>query len=168
MKVADVMTRGIDFVDSTATVQDAATRMAELDVGAVLIGSDEAVVGILTDRDILVRVVVEGKNSAYVTVNEVMTKDVVGCDAEDAIETVFAKMREGQFRRMPVFDEEGVTLGVVTLSDLARHIDSPENLTEALRELSEPHRRPEVEPAADDTAEAAENDDAEPPKAVRA
>ncbi len=141
MKVADVMTRGVDFVDPSATVQQAATRMAELDVGAVLIGSDAGPVGILTDRDILVRAIVAGKNPAYVTVAEVMTHDVVGCSADAPIKAAFAEMRKGQFRRMPVFDADGKPSGVVTLSDLAKHLEGPEGLTETLRELSEPHRR---------------------------
>jgi CBS domain-containing protein len=164
MKVADVMTRGIDFVDPSATVQAAATQMAELDVGAVLIGSEESVVGILTDRDILVRVVVEGKNPAYLSVAQVMTREVVGCRAEDAIEIAFAGMREGQFRRMPVFDESGKPLGVVTLSDLAKHVKSPEGITETLREISEPHR---IRTGAEKSDAADADDDAEP-KAAQA
>ncbi len=156
MKVADVMTRGIDFVDPSVTVQAAATQMAELDVGAVVIGGDKGVVGILTDRDILLRVVVEGRNPAYVTVAEVMTCDVVGCKAEDPIQVAFAAMREGQFRRLPVFGENEEPLGVVTLGDLSKHVESPENLTETLRELSEPHRRRETaEKSADEDGAAA-------------
>ena len=68
MKVAEVMTRAVDLVDPSATVQDAATHMAELDVGAVLVGTRRAIEGILTDRDIIVRVVVEGRHPAEVTV----------------------------------------------------------------------------------------------------
>jgi CBS domain-containing protein len=164
MKVADVMTRSVDFVAPSATVQEAATRMAELDVGATLIGSDEeGVVGILTDRDILLRVVVEGKNPAYVTVAEVMSAKVVGCFEDDQVEAAFAKMREGQFRRMPVFDAEKYPVGVVTISDLAKHIDGPENVRESLRAISEPHRTRMEKPEADDA------DDPEPePKAARA
>jgi len=164
MKVADVMTRSVDFVAPSATVQEAATRMAELDVGATLIGSDqEGVVGILTDRDILLRVVVEGKNSAYVTVAEVMSPDVVGCTVDDPVEDAFAKMREGQFRRMPVFDAEKYPVGVVTMSDLAKHIDGQENVTESLRAISEPHRARKEKPEADNFG-----DSEPPPKAARA
>lgn len=139
MKVADVMTRGIDLVEASATVQAAATQMAELDVGAVLVGG-EAVLGILTDRDILVRVVVEGLNPAYVPVSRVMTREVVGCRADDPVEAALAEMRDRQFRRMPVFDGDGKPVGVVTLSDLAKSVAGPEGTAEALRELVEPHR----------------------------
>jgi len=164
MKVGDVMTRGVDFVAPSATVQEAATRMAELDVGATLIGSDKlGVVGILTDRDILLRVVVEGKNPAYVTVAEVMSPQVVGCSTDGAVEDAFAKMREGQFRRMPVFDAEKNPVGVVTMSDLAKHIDGHENVTETLRTISEPHRTRVEKPEADD----ADNPETAP-KAARA
>jgi CBS domain-containing protein len=140
MKIADVMTAGVDILDPSTSVKDAATKMAELDIGAVMIGTPEAIEGILTDRDIIVRIVVEGRNSADVPVSEVMTPDVTVCRAEDTIESAFAQMREGQFRRMPVIDENGKPIGVVTLSDLAKNVESPEGLTETLREISEPHR----------------------------
>jgi CBS domain-containing protein len=173
MKVADVMTPGIDIVDPSASVQAAATQMAELDVGAVMIGTAEAVEGILTDRDILVRVVVEGRNPGEVTVSDVMTPEVTVCRAEDTIEDAFAQMREGQFRRMPVIDENGKPIGVVALSDLAKNVESPEKLAETLREISEPHRSrkdpaeaAESEPAA--SGEALSDADADTKKAVAA
>ena len=150
MKVADVMTHGVDLVDPTASVQKAATQMAELDVGAVLIGGADGIVGILTDRDVIVRVVVEGLHPTEVGVRDVMTPDVLGCKADDPIETAFAAMREGQFRRMPVYDENNKPIGIVTLGDLAKNVESPEKLTETLRDISEPHRNrraPEEEKA---------------------
>jgi CBS domain-containing protein len=87
-----------------------------------------------------------------------MTADVETCRDDDEIETVFAAMREGQFRRMPVLNAEGKLVGVVTLGDLAKHVESPEKVAEKLREISEPHRSreaPEEEKAADEAAEAA-------------
>lgn len=152
MKVAEVMTRAVDLVDPSASVQAAATHMAELDVGAVLVGTADAIEGILTDRDIIVRVVVEGRHPSEVAVSEVMTSDVVGCGAGDEIESAFAAMREGQFRRMPVFGEDGKPIGIVTLGDLAKHVESPEKMAEKLREISEPHRSreaPEEKPPED-------------------
>jgi CBS domain-containing protein len=182
MKVSDVMTRTVDFLDPGETVQSAATRMAELDVGAILIGSADAIEGILTDRDIIVRVVVEGRHPAEVLARDVMTPDVVACRAADSVEEAFAAMREGQFRRMPVLDDDGKPIGVVTLSDLAKNVESPEKLTETLREISEPHRNrkaPDSEPepkGADPKTEAeqpekdsaASEDEAQPVVAARA
>lgn len=140
MKVSEVMSRAVDPVDPSATVQDAATQMAELDVGAVVIGSADKIEGILTDRDIILRVVVDGRNPAEVLVRDVMSATVFSCAASDPIEAVFAQMREKQIRRMPVYDEEGAAIGIVTLSDLSKNIESPEQITEALRDISEPHR----------------------------
>lgn len=91
--------------------------MAELDVGAVLVGTADAIEGILTDRDSIVRVVEEGRHPSEVAVSEVMTSGVVGCGAGDEIESAFAAMREGQFRRMPVLGEDGKPIGIVTSGD---------------------------------------------------
>jgi CBS domain-containing protein len=149
-KVSEVMTRGIDPVDPSATVQEAARQMAELDIGAVLIGTEEKLEGVLTDRDIIVRLVVEGRSPAEVQVREVMSAAIFGCRADDTVESAFAEMRERQVRRMPVLEEDGRPIGVVTLSDLAKVVDSPESMREALREISEPHRNradPEAPPA---------------------
>ena len=144
MKVADAMTRSVDFVDPSASVQTAATHMAEIDVGAVVIGTADRIEGILTDRDIIVRLVIAGLHPARVSAREVMTRDVVTCREDDEIEEVFAVMRENQFRRMPVLNADGKPVGIVTLGDLAKHVESPEKVAEKLREISEPHRSREA------------------------
>ena len=154
MKVSDAMTRAIDFVDPSASVQAAATEMAELDIGAVIIGTADRIDGILTDRDIIVRLVVEGLHPARIGVREIMTPDVITCRADDDIEHAFAAMREGQFRRMPVLNEEGKPIGIITLSDLAKHVESPEKVAEKLREISEPHRSREAPEEAPPVGEA--------------
>jgi CBS domain-containing protein len=156
MRVAEVMSRGVDTVAPTATVQDAATQMAEFDVGAVLVGEEDALVGIVTDRDIILRVVVEGRHPAKVRVKDIMSRSLFTCNEDDSIESVIAEMRERQIRRMPVLDEAGKTIGIVTLSDLAKAITGPEQIQEAIREISEPHRSreaPERENAAQESAE---------------
>lgn len=140
MKVTEVMTRGVDPIDPTATVQAAATQMAELDVGAVLVGTAEALQGILTDRDIILRVVVDGRNPAEVRVGDIMSPRLWTCAEDDSVEAVFAQMRERQIRRMPVLGATGETVGIVTLGDLAKAVESPEQITETLRDISEPHR----------------------------
>lgn len=165
MKVAEVMTRGVDMIDASASVQEAATQMAELDVGAVLIGADGILEGVLTDRDIILRVVVDGKNPAEVAVREVMSTRIFSCREDDQVDAALLEMRERQIRRMPVVDENGRAIGIVVLSDLAKAVQGPEQIQETLRQISEPHRvrnAPEeekTEPAApadgDDKATAA-------------
>lgn len=148
MRVVEVMSRGIDLVAPTASVQDAAVRMAEEDVGAVLIGSEQQAEGILTDRDIILRLVVEGRSPAAVQVREIMSAPIVSCDAADTLETAFQAMAERQIRRLVVLDENGTMIGVVTLGDLARVMRHPDQIPELLRDAAEPHRdktRPEPE-----------------------
>jgi CBS domain-containing protein len=157
MKVADVMTRAVEPVDPTATVQQAAMRMAELDVGALLVGTAERLEGVLTDRDILMRLVVNGRHPAEVIVRDVMSSSIFACNPDDTVEAAFAEMRQRQVRRMPVLDQAGRLLGIVTLSDLSKAISGPEQVQEALRDISEPHRARKV---ADERA--ADQDDEEP------
>ena len=165
MRVAEVMTEGIDAIDPSESVQAAATKMAELDVGAVLVGTDAALEGVLTDRDIILRVVVEGRSPGDVTVREVMSPTLYSCKENDSVEAVLAEMRERQIRRMPVLGAEGKPVGVVALSDLARAFSGPEQMQEALRDISEPHRKKtRDEPAeAEETAEAKETAKAKEP-----
>ena len=166
MRVAEVMTRGVDPVAPTATVQDAATQMAEFDVGAVLVGDEGELVGILTDRDIILRVVVEGKSPAGLAVQAVMSNAVFSCKEDDTVEAVIAQMRERQIRRMPVLDRDGKTVGIVTLSDLAKGITGPEQIQETIRTISEPHRSrdaPEKDAAGEETDAAASRAPAEAP-----
>jgi CBS domain-containing protein len=151
------MTRGVTAVDPAVTVQEAAREMAELDVGAILVGTDGALEGILTDRDILLRVVVEGRSPAEVTVREVMSSNLFSCKEDDQVDSVLAQMRERQIRRMPVYDDSGRAVGVVTLSDLAKAVTGPEQLKEKLREISEPHRNRKVPPP-EEAAPGEEND----------
>lgn len=160
MRVAEVMSRGVDPVAPGATVQEAATQMAEFDVGAVLVGDESGLVGVLTDRDIILRVVVEGRHPEDTTVADVMSKKLFGCKEDDSVESVVAEMRERQIRRMPVFDEAGKTVGIVTLSDLAKGFEGPEQLHETIRRISEPHRSSEA-PEKKDAGDVDASSDAE-------
>lgn len=120
MRVGDVMTPGVESVPAGATVREAALAMAEHDIGAVLVGSDGASEGILTDRDIIIRVVVEGRDPGAVTAGEAMSATLFTCRADDAIEAALGQMERQQVRRLPVLDGGGRLVGIVTRSDLFR------------------------------------------------
>jgi len=151
MKVSEVMTRGVEMVGPEQTVQEAATVMAEHDIGAVVVGSGEDIVGVLTDRDILIRVVVEGRDVRAVRVSDVMSSSLFTCRDDDGIDLAFGAMRDHQIRRLPVLDETGALIGIIVLSDLAKARPEMEGVAEALREIAEPHRHTEV--AADEAAD---------------
>jgi CBS domain-containing protein len=141
MKVADVMSRGVDLVPPGATVQEAAIKMAEEDTGAVIVGTDGRLEGVLTDRDIILRAVVHGRDVATLTVGDLMSSTVYACREDDSVETAFHEMSERQVRRLPVLDAQDRLVGIVTLSDLGRLNRDPRCTSEALREMAEPHRR---------------------------
>jgi CBS domain-containing protein len=143
MKVADVMSRGVELVPPDATVQSAATKMAEDDVGAVWIGRGDTLEGILTDRDIIIRAVVEGRDMTTLPVRDIMSTTLFTCREGEDVEAVFRQMTERQVRRLPVFDESDKLIGVVTLSDLALAGD-PRQIGDLLRAIAEPHRRRSV------------------------
>jgi CBS domain-containing protein len=138
MRIGEVMTRGLEIVPPGATVKEAATRMAEADVGAILIGNVDELQGILTDRDIIIRVVVEGKDPNVVDVKDVMSATVFACSEDDSLEFALSEMKKRQVRRLPVLDASGKPVGIVALSDLSRHLNLPD--VEQLRRIVEPHR----------------------------
>lgn len=138
MKVSEVMSRDVEFIDGEATVADAAVMMGELEVGALPVGTAERLQGIVTDRDILYRVVAKGLDSAAVRIREVMTRPVIGCGEDEPIQAVMDLMASHHIRRMPVRDAAGVVTGWVTLADLSRRLllDSG-TLQASLREVTE-------------------------------
>lgn len=121
MKVSELMTRAVEFVAAQDTLQEAATAMAEHDIGAVLVGSPESPEGILTDRDLILRAVVGGRDPTATRVAEVMSSTLFTCAPDDAADAVLAAMQEKQVRRMPVVDPgSGRVVGIVVRSDLER------------------------------------------------
>jgi CBS domain-containing protein len=138
MRVSDVMAEAIEFIPPDATVQTAATLMGELDVGALPVGTPDDLQGILTDRDILFRVVAEGRDPTVVRVREVMSSMLFTCRVDDTLAAAMDIMSSYHVRRLPALDEAGRVAGWVTLSDISRRLllDTAAIIT-ALGELSE-------------------------------
>jgi len=121
MKVADLMTRHVEFIEPEATAQDAAALMGELDVSALPLGSPDDLKGVITDRDLLYRVVAEGKDPKRTRVAEVATKLVFTCRSDDPLTAAMDLMASHNIRRLPVLDDERV-VGWLTLSDVSRRL----------------------------------------------
>ena len=122
MKVTEVMTGGVEFIDGAALVKEAAELMGELDVGSLPVGTPEALEGVVTDRDILYRVVARGLDPSAVCVRDVMTAPVMGCDVDDTVQSILDAMAAHHVRRMPVRDARNRVVGWVTLGDLSRKL----------------------------------------------
>ncbi len=137
-RVAEIMTRSIATVRRDETLQAAAERMREMDVGALPVVDGKALAGMVTDRDITVRGVATGMIPQESLVADVMTEEVRYCRADDSIEQVMAQMGEQQVRRLAVLDAGNEIVGIVALGDIATRQSA--HTDETLREISTPGR----------------------------
>ena len=136
--IADIMTRGVAAVGRDETLQAAARRMREMDVGALPVTDGRALAGMVTDRDIAIRGVAEGMVAQEALVADVMTEEVAFCNETDSVEAVMAQMGDAQVRRLPVLGANREIVGIVALADLATRQSAPTD--ETLREISTPDR----------------------------
>lgn len=120
--IKEVMTTSPVTLQATDTVRTAATKMREADIGDVVVLRDGAVCGILTDRDITVRAVAEGKDPETVKVGDISSANVVALSPDDSIDDAVRIMREKALRRLPVVDG-GKPVGIVSIGDLAMERD---------------------------------------------
>jgi CBS domain-containing protein len=133
--VGQVMTHEVKIVSPDDLVQDAARIMEETDAGALPVAENDRLVGMLTDRDIALRVVAQRKNPAEIRVRDVMTKNVKYCYEDEAVDHVSQNMVEQHVRRLPVVNREKRLVGIISLGDVAgRH--SPEQAGHTLRHPS--------------------------------
>lgn len=136
--IAEIMTKSVAAVGRDETLQAAARRMREMDVGALPVTDGKALAGMVTDRDIAIRGVAEGMVAQEALVADVMTEEVAFCNETDSIEAVMAQMGDAQVRRLPVLGANREIVGIVALADLATRQSSPTD--ETLREISTPDR----------------------------
>lgn len=136
MQATHVMTRNIVTVLPDATVREAARLMDELNVGALPVCDGATLLGIITDRDIVVRATADGMRPDTTPVHVVMTEDVCWCYGDDPVEDIQREMSRRQIRRMPVLDDEDRLVGIVTLGDLAE--DRAPGAVDTLRSISSP------------------------------
>ena len=118
MRVSDCMTRGVEITNPQDTIRDAARMMADCDAGVLPVGENDRLVGVITDRDIAVRAVAEGRGPEA-KVGDVMSAEVKYCFEDDDIDDVLRNMGELQVRRLPVLSRDKRLVGIVSLSDLA-------------------------------------------------
>jgi CBS domain-containing protein len=122
------------------TVIDAAELMQRDDVGVVpIVGRDNAkLLGVLTDRDIVIKVVAAGRDPRGTAVSEVMTTDPVVCLPQESVEAVMELMATRQVRRIPIVDKDGAIIGIVSQADIATRVASPQETGQVVQAISEP------------------------------
>jgi len=120
MQVRDVMTRGAECVRPASTLQEAAQKMKQLDVGPLTVcGDNDRLVGMITDRDIAVRGVAAACDPRTTTVQQVMTPEVVYCFEDQDVQEAARLMQERQIRRVVVLNRDKRLAGILSLGDLA-------------------------------------------------
>ena len=136
MKISDVMTRDVATVRADQSAQEAATFMLEGDAGSIPVTENEQLIGMITDRDIAVRGVAQGRGPDT-PVRELMSEGLVVARVDDSVEDVADIMADAQVRRLPVVDEQENLVGIVSLGDLSRETEG-EEAHEALEGVSQP------------------------------
>ena len=128
--IREVMTPDPTTVQARDSVVDAARVMRDEHVGAAIVLEEGQVAGILTDRDIAVRAVAEGRDPEKTTVGEICSRDIVALAPDQTVEEAIEVVRDRDVRRVPVVDEDGQQVGIVSLGDLAIERDPDSALAE--------------------------------------
>jgi CBS domain-containing protein len=136
MQVNEVMSRDVNVANPRQPIRDAARMMAEIDAGVIPVGENDRLVGVITDRDIAIRAVAEGK-TPDTPIREIMTAEVKYCFEDDDVSDVARNMAEIKLRRLPVVDGRKRLVGIISLGDIAL-AQGPDTAGEALCGISEP------------------------------
>ena len=139
-KCRDVMTENVVVCTPDNTVAEVARLMKTEDIGPVLIVDNEqskTLVGIVTDRDLALKVIADGRDPQTTRVGDVMSKKLVTCYADDNIETAMKSMAQFQLRRIPVVGKNMQLVGIISQADVATRVNAPEETGEVVKEISQ-------------------------------
>ena len=139
MKICEMMTTDVVCTRPSASVIDAAGQMKKLDIGALPVcGDNERLVGMITDRDIVIRAVADGRDLEQVKVEDVMTPDIQFCMENQPVEHAARIMRDQQIRRLVVLNRKRKLVGIISLGDIAVDTHDDEMAGSALEAISQP------------------------------
>jgi CBS domain-containing protein len=138
LRIKDVMTPQAEVISPDATTEHAASIMKTLDIGVLPVCDEEGLVGILTDRDLVVRVLAASRDPKAMLVGEAMTASVVYCFEDDDVERAAAIMAGQQIRRLPVLDKNRNLVGLVSVGDIAVQTQDHQLTGKVLEDVSQP------------------------------
>lgn len=138
-QVSDVMTRGVRTLSPDDSLRLAAQAMEEMEIGSIPVCDGQRLLGMVTDRDLVVRGVAQGLAPESATLREVMSPRVQWCYEDQSIEEAAQLMCDAQIRRLPVVDHDKRLVGLLSLGDMAVR-SSPEEAAQALQDISQPAR----------------------------
>jgi CBS domain-containing protein len=137
MKVHEIMIRHVECIDPETPIAKAASKMRDRDIGFLPICENDRLVGAVTDRDITVRSVAQGRDPWVTPVREIMTPQVLYCYEDDDVHKVGHHMQEQEVRRMLILNREKRLVGIVSLGDLARTSGEKQLAGETLGHIAE-------------------------------
>ena len=143
-KCSDVMTKDLTCCLPKDTVNLAAQSMKAKDIGGVpVVDSHETkkLVGIVTDRDLALKVVAEGLDSRQTRIEQVMARNLVMCKLQDDLQLALDAMSQRQLRRIPVVDDQGRLVGIIAQADVATRLEEPEATGKVVKQISRPSKR---------------------------
>ena len=143
-KCNEVMTKNPVCCLPNDMVAKAAELMKNENIGSIPVIENEQtkkLVGIVTDRDLALKIVAEGLDAKSTKVEAVMTRKVVTCRADDDLQKALDAMSEHQLRRIPVVDNDNKILGIIAQADVATRVDQPEKTAEMVKEISQANRK---------------------------
>ena len=138
MQIKNIMTTNFEMINSTESITEAAKKMKSLNVGVLPVKEDNKIVGMITDRDMVVRALAENKEAGSVIVKDVMSPEIARCSSEDNIEDAADIMKEKKLRRLIVLNSENAPVGIVSLGDIAAKADSEQLAGQTLEVVSQP------------------------------
>lgn len=139
-KCIEVMTKNPIYCLPNDAVAKAAQLMKNENIGPIPVIEDEQtkkLVGIVTDRDLALKVVADGRDPKSTKVEEVMTRKVVTCRPEDDLQKALDAMSEHQLRRIPVVDDDNKLVGIIAQADVATRVNQPQKTAEMVKEISQ-------------------------------
>ncbi|WP_046120849.1 CBS domain-containing protein [Ensifer aridi] len=140
MQINEIMTRKVDVIDPNTTIRDAARTMRADNIGALPVGENDRLIGMVTDRDIAMRGVAEDKMGGNTTVRQVMSERIYYCFEDEDVDQAANAMAEHQVHRLPVLNRDKRLVGIVALADLAR--SGTDAVKRAVQGISEPTDQP--------------------------
>jgi CBS domain-containing protein len=144
MKIHDIMTKDPSCVTPEASVREAAQVMKKEDVGIVPVvegQSGRRLVGVVTDRDIAIRCIADGKDGTCRVSDVMSTDDIATCRESDDVDNLMSAMRTEKVRRIPIVDERGSLVGIVSQADVLRKTSDTSRAGETVERISEPGGR---------------------------
>ena len=138
LRCADIMTKDVTICSPQTVIRDVADKLDEDSVGSLPVVENGRLVGIITDRDIVCRVLAEGRDSRTTFASDAMSEDVITCTPGESVIEAIHKMGEHQIRRIPVCDTNGRLRGIIAMADVALEAENDQEIAQALEQISRP------------------------------